>query len=154
MTTCTCFNPDCTYKCNNLQRQRLEALMADELQPSRGRVGPGIEVSDPDYLDFGFEFLPIQVNISVRNGRVMLNEVFLSQKGVFDVRIKVRQFDGFSETMGPETKGLYHIPAPGNTACALCEEDWVWKDGKVVLLRSDALQKLSSLGHRGPVCVH
>jgi hypothetical protein len=131
-TKCKCFDDDCNYECDTLQNKRLEALMASELKPKRGRIAPGIQISDPDYLDFGFAFLPIQVNISVQNGVVMLNEAFLTQKGVFDVRIKVRSFESFSANTGPDTKGLYHVPAPGNTACALCVEGWVWKEGKTV----------------------
>jgi hypothetical protein len=76
--------------------------------------------------------LPIEVNVSVRHGRLLLNEAFLTQKDVFDVRIKVRNYAGFSQPPGPNTYGLYHVPLSGSTDCALCIRGWEWIDGKLV----------------------
>jgi hypothetical protein len=106
-TTCNCpTSDDCNYNCDLLQQSRLKQLMTANVGVLSGRRGPGIFLSDPDYLDNGFSALPFEVNISVVHGRVLLNEAFISQPDVFDVRIKVKNYPGFSNPQEVNTKGL------------------------------------------------
>ena len=139
MTSCACNNDDCTLTCDTLQGTRLKALLGDRIKSIRGRQGPAIYLSDPDYLDFGFEFLPVEVNISVQHGRVMLNEAFLSQKDILGVRIVPRYYAGLSNPLASSTRGLYHERTSGNTDCDLCVGGWHWVDGR--MLCCDGVEK-------------
>ena len=75
MTSCACNNDDCTLTCDTLQGTRLKALLGDRIKSIRGRQGPAIYLSDPDYLDFGFEFLPVEVNMRYGLEEALLIEV-------------------------------------------------------------------------------
>ena len=126
MTSCLCNNNDCSIQCASLQKSKLTTLLTKELINIRGRTGPGIFISDPDYLDFGFQFLTFEVNVSVQHGRLLLNEAFLSQKDVFDVRVKVVNYEPMSAPQEMQTSGLYHKAPPGDTNCAHCIPGWHW----------------------------
>lgn len=47
----------------------------------------GLNISDPDYSNYGFKTYPITVNISCSHGRLFLNETFLKATGIAGSRV-------------------------------------------------------------------
>jgi hypothetical protein len=60
----------------------------------------GLNVTDPDYLDFGFDARTITVNISCKHGRLFLNEEFLKTKDIVGKRIHFKTWGASQELRG------------------------------------------------------
>mmetsp|Transcript_1394 Transcript_1394/g.3053 ORF Transcript_1394/g.3053 Transcript_1394/m.3053 type:complete len:3134 (-) Transcript_1394:67-9468(-) len=129
---CSCTDTDCDLKCGDKQVATVASILRSNLiQPSYtyGRIGDPIILSDPDYRDFGFLEIQMELNISCNHGRLLLNEAFLSQRDVLGVRIKVQNYPGLG-VQSSTSPGLYYTPV--GSACNPCDLGWRWQNGLVV----------------------
>jgi hypothetical protein len=79
----------------------------------------GLNVTDPDYLDFGFDARTITVNISCKHGRIFLNEEFLKTKGIAGTRIKFKTWSSTQELRGVHNVEYDQIGRYAIVSCAV-----------------------------------